>query len=161
MNQWGQNRRSAARMRKRSRRGFTLLEVILALAVLAVAMAALGEVLRSASDSGRRARDLTQAQLIASSKMAELTSGVMLLDIINGAPVEEVNSYPPWIYSVNYAQTPEIGLVSVEVTVTQDLDASENPISFTLVRWMTDPAAVTTTDTTGTAGDTSGTGGGV
>ena len=55
--------------------GFSLLEIVLALAILAGTLAALGEVMRSASQSAALASDETQAQLLAESVMAELLAG--------------------------------------------------------------------------------------
>jgi hypothetical protein len=131
--------------------------VILALAILAVSLAALGEVLGRAGDHSQDSRNLTQAQLIAASKLAELTSGAILLDNINNAPVEEVVADPPWVYSVEMTQTAELNLLAVRVTVRQDLPAEQNPAEYSVVRWMPDPTALTTTgSTTSGSGSTGG-----
>src|SRR5687767_3204208 len=128
----------------RTRRAFTLLEVILAVAVLAVSLAALGEVLRRGEDNAQESRDLTAAQLVAASKFAELTSGAVMLSPIASAPVPEIISRIPWVYSVESTPTPELGLVAVRVTVSQDPAQIANPIRYSLVRWMPDPLAATT-----------------
>ena len=55
--------------------GFTLLEIILALAILAGSLAALGEVMRLADQNASMTRDESQAQILASSVMDELVAG--------------------------------------------------------------------------------------
>ena len=55
--------------------GFTLLEIILALAILAGSLAALGEVMRLADQNASLTEDETQAQILAASVMDELVAG--------------------------------------------------------------------------------------
>ncbi|MFO1402332.1 MAG: type II secretion system minor pseudopilin GspI [Steroidobacteraceae bacterium] len=52
-------------MRRRGARGFTLVEVLVALVVVALGMSAVLAALASAADSAGRLRDLTQAEWIA------------------------------------------------------------------------------------------------
>jgi type II secretion system protein I len=144
------------RLQSRVRHGFTLLEIILALTILAMSLAALGEVLRLASDNSSEACDLTQAQLIAAGKLAELTSGAIVLDNVNNAPVEEVIADPQWLYSIEMTQTQELGLLAVRVTVRQDLPDEQNPAEYSVVRWMPDPAALATGTGTASSGTTGG-----
>ena len=58
------------------RAGFSLLEVILAMAILAGAIAVLGEAGRLALRNAGYARDMAQAQLLCESKMAEIVTGI-------------------------------------------------------------------------------------
>ncbi len=134
------------------RRAFSLLEVILALAILAGAVVVLGELARQGLESTRIARDLTYAQLLCESKLAELVSGVEIPEPVQDAPVAllEVPGTSSWLYSVDVVETGEEGLVSVWVTVTQDPTTERRPVRCTLVRWMLDPYAdfsLPTTDT--------------
>lgn len=133
-------------------RAFTLLEVVLALAILAMSLAALGEVLRLGGENSSYTRDMTRAQLIASTKLAELTSGATALAPIENATVEDD---PDWLYSVEMNSTAEIGLVAVRVTVRQDLPENQDPAEYWIVRWMPDPSLVTT----GSSGSAAGSGG--
>src|SRR3990167_9940511 len=84
------------------RPGFSLLEVILALAILAGAVAVLGEVARHGLDTAPIARDLTYAQLLCESQLAEITSGLVQPDSVERAKVEAVSdpSQTGWVYSV-------------------------------------------------------------
>ncbi len=59
--------------RQASERGFTLLEVIIALAILGVAFGLAVELLASGVRSAKTAEDYTQAVLLARQKMAEMT----------------------------------------------------------------------------------------
>jgi type II secretion system protein I len=132
------------------RSGFSLLEVILALAILAGAVAVLGEVARHGLDTARIARDLTYAQMLCESKMAEITSGIAPVDAVDRAPVDVVSNATAlsWVYSVETESTEIEGLLAVRVTVTPDLPDERHPIRCSMVRWIQDPNA--TTSSTGT-----------
>ena len=129
-----------------SRRGFSLLEVLLATGILLGSLIVLSEL---ASIGRRRVRDaeaLTTAQRICHTKIQEILAGLQ-----DPVPVEaaEVEDEPGWFYSV---QTEPVatqpGLVAVRVSVTQDaFEAGEEAFllaagqsgQFTLVRWVRDP----------------------
>ena len=125
------------------RPGFSLLEVILALAILAGAVAVLGEVARHGLDTARIARDLTSAQLLCESLSAEITSGLVQPDSVERAKVDAVSdpSQMGWVYSVEVESTDIEGLLAVRVTVMQDLPEERHPVRCSLVRWMQDPNA--------------------
>jgi type II secretion system protein I len=129
-----------------ARRGFSLLEVILALALLAGAVAVLGEVNRLALRNATAARDLARAQMLCESKMAEIVSGITSpspvsksqFDADTEAAAEDDSR---WVYSIDTQTTDEEGLIAVRVTVTKDLPEGQHPVEFSLVRWMEDPNA--------------------
>jgi len=128
----------------KGRGGFSLLEVILALAVLAGAIAVLGEAVRLGMSNAQTARDLTQAQLLAESKLAEIAAGLTPSDPVQGATFDCVvgDGEIGWLYSISRENTEQEGLLLVCVTVTQDLPAEKRPVRFSLFRWIPDPAAV-------------------
>ncbi|MEX2559655.1 MAG: hypothetical protein WD403_07055 [Pirellulales bacterium] len=113
--------------------GFSLLEVVLALAILTGAIAVLGEVVRTGMHNARLARDLTQAQLYAESLMAEIAAGVIPAEPAGGVPLDK----PDWSYSVVAEALNDEGLLHVAVTVEQHAQRPVRP--FTVVRWMRDP----------------------
>ena len=125
--------------------GFSLLEVILALAILAGALAILSEVARTAMWNAGRTRDLAQAQLLCESKLAEILAGIEPAEPISGASLETGQS-PEWLYSIEIAPLDVEGLIEVRVTVEQDLPPEKRPVRCTLVRWMVDPSTVTEVD---------------
>jgi type II secretion system protein I len=123
--------------------GFSLLEVVLALAILAGALAVIGEACRRGLDTARVARDLTYAQLICESQMSEITSGMVPPDPVDRSKVDTVSdpSQTGWLYSVETESTEVEGLIAVRVTVVQDLPEQKRPVRCSLVRWMQDPNA--------------------
>src|SRR5262245_31381311 len=74
--------------------GFTLLEIILALAILAGSLAALGEVMRLADQNATMTRDESQAQILAASIMDELIAGARDLVAIDRGQFDFVTDPP-------------------------------------------------------------------
>ena len=132
--------------------GFSLLEVILALAILAGSIAVLGEASRLALKNAEISRDLARAQLLCESKLAEITTGIIAAEAVSNAAFDATTTAsldpnePAWLYSIETQPTDETGLISVRVTVTRDLPAAQHPIHFSLVRWMPDPNATSQAD---------------
>ena len=125
---------------RRSQGGFSLLEVIVALASLAGAIAALGQVARLAIKNARIARDMTYAQLLCESKLAELTAGILPLEPVEGAAVGDVEDEAPteWLYSVGVEPIDGHGLMTIRVSVYQDPSFEKAPVEFSLTRWILD-----------------------
>jgi prepilin-type N-terminal cleavage/methylation domain-containing protein len=119
--------------RRRHRRAFTLLEVLLALAILVGSLAVIGELGRLGLMNSRRASALAVAQLHCESKLAEITSGIVAPSAVVNAPLEVD---PAWVYTVTVEPTPDLGLIAVRVTVAENLPPANRPAEFTLVRWM-------------------------
>jgi prepilin-type N-terminal cleavage/methylation domain-containing protein len=128
-------------MKHRPRRdAFTLLEVILALAILVGSIAMLGELARLGLENAATARDLTSAELLCEEKLNELVCGAAPMEEIELAPLEDLfEEDSGWLYSIQLEPTPEPGLVALHVTVAQDLPETRKPVFFTLVRWVRDP----------------------
>jgi prepilin-type N-terminal cleavage/methylation domain-containing protein len=131
-------------------RGFTLLEVMLALAILVGAIVVLSELGRMGLRSAKTSRDLSRAELLCESIMSEIAVGIIspdpvqsspIIDPVSGTTLSETQSddVAPWVYSIESETIDEDGLLSVRLTVQQDLPLSQHPVSFTLVRWIPDP----------------------
>lgn len=125
---------------KRRRDAFSLMEVILSIAILAVAAAMLGELTRFGMRNAAAARDLTSAQILCDSKLNEVVAGIEPLAVVNAATFD-TNDYTEetkdWTYSIAYSTIDDVtGLVSVTVTVNQSLPANSKPVQFALTRWM-------------------------
>jgi len=129
------------RFQRRPHGGFTLLEVILAIAILLTSLAAIGHLVFNAYQNALRVKNLTRAQLICESILAELNAGSLALETIADAPVEDIDDTvePGWLYSIDIAQLDTNGLLSVQVTVSQDPSLVARPVQFTLTQWMIDP----------------------
>ena len=116
------------------RDGFSLLEVILALAILGGAIAVLGEAARLALRSAEYTRDLARAQLLCESKLSEIVAGITPAQTTERASLGTATdpSEPAWLYSIETASAAEPGLLSVRVTVMRDLPAEKHPARFSL-----------------------------
>jgi prepilin-type N-terminal cleavage/methylation domain-containing protein len=134
-------RRSIARclsQKERRKFGFTLLEIILSLAILAGSLAALGEVMRLADRNAQMMRDESQAQILASSVMDELLAGARQ-PVAVSQQAFDYNTDPPWLFSIAFDQTPYVELVLARVRVEQQLTPEQQPAHFELVRWFPNP----------------------
>lgn len=124
------------------RKGISLLEVILAVAIFAAAVAVLGELTRIGSRHAQIARDLTQAQIHCETKVAEVVAGLLAAEGVSSSAIEDA---PGWLFSVTAAPLGESGdCMAVTVTVTQDSSVARRPVSFSLTRWV-DLAALSAT----------------
>jgi len=145
------------------RRAFTLLEVILALSILVVAMAVLGELLRGGLSSARRARDLSRATLLCEGKLAEVTAmASMVAPQPVASAVFETEYGGDWLYSIEVEETASIEVLAVRVTVMRDQPNERNPVSCSLVRYVRatyDDAATSSSDSTSSSSSSSSTGG--
>jgi prepilin-type N-terminal cleavage/methylation domain-containing protein len=137
------------------KRGFSLLEVILAIAIFGTSLAIIGELVRLGSMSAAAARDLSDGQRICSNLINEIAAGVMPPTAVSQTSCPEDAT---WLYSVTADATDVDGLLAVSVTVEQDPQFSSRPHSVTLVRWVVDPAALvpetTEEGTTASSGST-------
>ena len=149
------------RARRDFRVGLTLLEVLLALAILGGALVVIGELMRLGARNAEQARDLSTAQILCETKVNEIVAGLLPAQVVTQVPVEGVetlNSPGEWLYSVAIDQVDQNGLIAVWVTVHQSPQAVARPVSFTLARWMTDPtvAAMEASEEAATTGGASG-----
>lgn len=145
------------RIRRRDQRvGLTLLEVMLALAILGGAIAIIGELMRVGARNAEAARDLTTAQLHCETKINEIVAGLIPAQTITQVPIEDgIQSQGEWLYSILVQQVDQEGLISVTVTVEQSPDVVARPLAFALTRWMIDPM-METLESTMTQGAASG-----
>ncbi len=123
-------------MRRSRRRGFSLLEVLLATAILIGSSVVLMELASIGLRHAASARDLSQAQRLCQSKLNEIVVGVSPAETVRPMPCEED---PRWTYWVNVQPTERVGLVMLEVGVAQELASRKQLNRFTLVRWIRDP----------------------
>lgn len=123
-----------ARGRSKGRQGFTLLEVMIAMAILAIALVA---VFRSQSQSismVSEARFLTTASLLAQSKMAELER-MKTQDLISGSGIFGAD-HPDYIWQVEVKDTAFEYLKKVEVYVTNNKMVTNNVYQLELYRFI-------------------------
>ena len=128
--------------------GFSLLEVILALAILTGALVLLGEFARLGAANAGMAQNVSQAQLLCESKLAEIVSGVTQPTADSDVLQADNDDSPQWNYTVDVEPVENQSvqnLLAVTVTVTQDLPQENHPASCMLTRWISDPNATYTT----------------
>jgi Tfp pilus assembly protein PilV len=115
------------------RAGFSLIEVILATAILMGSLTVLAQLARLGYRNARAARLEMTAQLLCESKLAEIVCGV--------EPAEE--KQPHWLYSVVVTPLEQPGLIGVQVTVRDDVPEGRQATEVKLVRWVYKPASTT------------------
>lgn len=142
--------------RRCNRAGLSLLEVMLALAILGASLAAIGELMRIGTRNAELARDLTTAQLLCESTMAEIQLGFIAMQSVGPVQVEDLQYQQEWLYTVTIQPIDTAGLTSVWVQIEQNPEVFSRPVSFAATRWMIDPsvaaASAESSTTTGGAG---------
>ena len=130
----------------RNRNAFSLLEMILALAILGTSLAILAQIAETGVSAAREARSLATARMICQHKLSEL-----LLNIAGGqtptsiieSPAESFDSESTetFLYSIEIMPGQLDGMLSIRVTV-QALagDGTEKLATYALDRWIIDPA---------------------
>ena len=115
----------------RRRHGFSLLEVIIATAILAASGLMLMSVFSMGDRHTQRADERSIAQMLCQSKLEELLASPSDLLPIQA---EVIRQYPGWVYSVSLKPTQLEGFVQLTVSVTHipgtetgaDLDLATN-----------------------------------
>lgn len=137
------------------KKGLSLLEVILALVILGGSVAILGELTRGGLRNARDTRELTQAQFLAESLMAQIRMGIRELETDYDRPItseefvdtnaaeSDYSSEPLWLYSIEASQIDDYGLYAVAVTVKRNLPNEPHPVTVRLLRWVVDPEVET------------------
>lgn len=118
----------------RDRKGFTLLEVMIAMAILAISLVA---VYRSQSQSvsmAAEARFLTTASLLAQSKMAEMEN-MKPQELANGSGGFGEN-YPAYHWQVEVKDTAFQYLKKIDVIVTNSIMVAHNAYHLELYRFV-------------------------
>jgi hypothetical protein len=130
---------------------------MLALAILGGALAAIGELMRIGARNAEIARDLTTAQLICESTMAEVQLGFLPMQTVGPVAVSDLQYQQEWLYTVTVQPIDQEGLTSVLVRIEQNPEVFSRPVAFDLTRWMIDPSvAVLTEESSTTTGASSG-----
>ena len=119
---------------KKPNRGLSLLEVILALAILGVSMSAISQLFFLGSRSASQATLRNEANILADTKMAELVAGILEARSTGQTGIAEA---PGWVYSIKMDDGDQPGLLVATVTV-QTAD-EQIPVSLSITRFFPDP----------------------
>ena len=124
----------------RSRSAMSLLEVVLALAILAMSAAILATIAKTATDNGLIAHRLATAQILAESKMAEVVTGAIALEGVGGwMPITDTVPKGTWYYQLQTEAAARKDMIGVRLSVSDQAGVDENKEVFYIVRWMIDP----------------------
>jgi type II secretion system protein I len=146
------------------RKGLSLFEILVALAIFVCSMAAIGQLVSSGVRAAVQARLQSQAVLRAETKMAEAVAGITSLHGASGTFTDDTN----WNWAVASTQSQHEGLFLVEVTVAHAGVTTSARQSFVLRRLVRDPQialdeyakeqeeAANGTNTSGSSSNTSG-----
>jgi hypothetical protein len=127
------------------------LEVVLALAILAVATAYLSQATHLATENAVRARTISHAEIIAESVVNQIIAGVLPAQSASWANYTSPNamnrlsagspSDSQWMYQVQIAGTEVSGMINLQVGVIQARPGRElgNQADLYVQRWMIDP----------------------
>ncbi len=122
-----------------ARPGLSLIEVILALAILVLATAAISRLFDIGTDRGTEARVYSRGARLAQSKMAEAEAG-LISPLSGGSNGQFEGDDAAWQYSVAAAAAGPANLYTVTVTVTRDVRGK--PVHVALTQMMFDPALI-------------------
>jgi hypothetical protein len=117
------------------RKALTLLEVVLALAILAGSLGTLAQLVGLGMRAAGNSRDLTQAQLLAESTMSEIAAGILSTEPLTRVPLD---TNPGWLVSTQVDNTIHQGILRVTILLERDSD-SYRSIQYQVSRWIRDP----------------------
>jgi type II secretory pathway pseudopilin PulG len=131
--------------------GFSLLEVVLAAAILAATAFLLSQIAGFVRGSLEKLELQTEAQLLCQSKLAEIVAGVEPLQQVSREPFPGKEG---WYHSVETSPTEFAGLLSVRVSTWFEREnlsgtaagsgSAQVVASCSIVRWIRDPNRVQT-----------------
>ena len=120
----------------RGNRGLSLLEVVLAIAIMGVAMMIISNLVSLGSNFASLTKWRSEAQILCNTKMAEISSGVLPLETVSTANIPE---NPEWTYSIQVQASDLTGLLLVQVAVVPANMQIEKFEPFLLTRLLPDP----------------------
>lgn len=164
------HRRCAAGHWAANRHGLSLLEVILALALLGVASAIMAQAMQMAATNAIAAQRQAEAELAAESVMNQIIAGVIPMQpTTTWTPVGTSASSANWNYMLQTVPCEVQNMLGIEVSVRDAAEIdSTRPADLTVKRWIVDPAlgldmpasTGSETDATGQAAGAGAAGGG-
>ncbi len=145
---------------RRRRSGISLLEVVLALSILAMSAGILASITATAVNNGMIGHRLATAQILAESKMAEVLTGA--IPVQAGIDWTQITDPVPegiWYYRLEITVTGNQDMIGVRLAITDEIGLEDNKELFYVARWMIDPALGLDTPPAAPAAGTSGSSG--
>jgi type II secretion system protein I len=148
MNAQGSGRRNMKPPR-RARKGLTLFELLLALAIFLASLAALAQLLASGARAAAQATLKTEAILRCESQLGEIVSGITRIQAVDGGTFDDD---PSWTWRSQVTEGPWPNLKLVEVQVLHAGRSALGNSSYTLRRYLRDPQLFVATSARRTTG---------
>jgi len=126
--------RKGLKVKVNSSSGFTLLEVMIAMAILAIALVAVFQSQSQSISMAGQARFATTASLLAQSKMAEVET--MDPGEINADSGDFGDDFPDYSWKVDVTETQVENVKKIEVTVTNERMTLNNSYRLALYRYI-------------------------
>lgn len=127
---------NALRRPKTTHAGFSLLEVVLSLAIFFASLAILSQINWNATRAAVQAQLNAQALMRCEAKLQEVVAGAEVLADQQNIPFDD---NAEWTWSLQTAPTTFPELLAVKVTVSRTGSSSLGNVSLSLQRWMRDP----------------------
>ncbi len=124
------------------RRAISLLEVVLALAILGIAAAYLAQSMQLSSQNALRAQRLTQAELVFESVMNQVIAGLIPAEASGWVDYTATSANGSWRYMIEVGQAELEGMIAIRIAVQeirQAIDMSLEPPDLVATRWIIDP----------------------
>ncbi len=122
--------------RATSRRGMTLIEVLLALAIFLLSVSALAQLMSNGMDGAVQSRLKTQAVMRCESMLSEILVVSDLMQTSLDTPFEDD---PSWTWSLEVLPGPTDDLLELNVTVQHEGESALSRVSTSLRRYVRDP----------------------
>lgn len=145
---------------KQARRGISILEVLIALAIFLLSLVAISQLMDQGADLAVQLDERTHASMLAQSKLAELIAGSEPLEGHGDTPID---GEPDWYWSLAADADSIPNLYHVVVTVSKETRRGKIEVSFhqyvvnPTSRGSTDSSTTTTEDQTATPNPAGGT----
>ncbi len=122
--------------------GLSLLEVVLALAILAVATAYLAQSMQLATTNALKAQRLTKAELVAESVLNQVIAGLIPSTPVTWTPYNNSMGTTNWVYQIQQVPTEVDGMLGLQIAV-QEIDPQlglvQGKADLYVNRWIIDP----------------------
>ncbi|GIW96833.1 MAG: hypothetical protein KatS3mg111_0166 [Pirellulaceae bacterium] len=127
--------------RAHHRHGLSLLEVVLALAILSMAAAYLAQSMEIAANNAIKSQRIAAAELVAESIIAQVVAGIIPAEPVTWTPYYTSYGNEEWLYQLTILPTEVQGMLGVQVAVKDAASATPLQADYDLAvsRWMIDP----------------------
>lgn len=128
------NKMHPASSHQSPRSAFTILEIILSIAILGFVLSAVGQILNVGTQASVRSRHLSEAAIRADTVMAEILAGVHPKQATADVPFEDAPDR--WFWSLDVIEGPHIDLLNLQLVVSHRRSDTTSDMTFTLNRWV-------------------------